>query len=412
MKNALAMFFGLAMALVLAELGLRVVSRSHAPVRYLVTAGDAPEQAVFPTLEAYLASRPDVVPHRDFLNYWNNAFGLHDVEFVAPKPRGRFRIMGLGDSFTYGLVSYPDAVMTRVEEALRARCSGMDLDLLNFGIGGLGVWDYKLLFELAGPTFDPDLVVVNLYLGNDGPDLFARPPRFRRVPSVLRKFYLARYVINLVRVATGLDRHIVASAARPQWWSAPTHARGGEMVDAAARLPPDDRQLTGPIYSEERFSEIMWDEYRRFVRPPWAPSAERTWAPTLAILDLLRHRVSRQGRRMVVALYPSVLQVYPEARDQLEDALRRRPDVTGGARLDVDPLRPNRVALEYCRAVGLACHDTTPDLIAASRQSAEPLYKVRDPHWTVRGNHVAAETQARWLQPFVCPEARPAVPKR
>ena len=39
---------------------------------------------------------------------------------------------------------------------------------------------YKLLFELAGPTFDPDLVVVNLYLGNDGPDLFARPPSYRR----------------------------------------------------------------------------------------------------------------------------------------------------------------------------------------------------------------------------------------
>ncbi len=221
MKNALAALFGLAIALVLAEIAMRAVSRFHAPVRYLVTAGDAPEQPVFPTLEAYLASRPDVVPHRDFLNYWNNAFGLHDIEFVAPKPRGRFRIMALGDSFTYGLVSYPDAVMTRVEEALRARCSGTDLDLLNFGIGGTGVWDYKLLFELAGPTFDPDLVVVNLYLGNDGPDLFARPPRFRRVPSAVRRSYLARYVINLVRVARGLDRHVVASAVGLQWSASP-----------------------------------------------------------------------------------------------------------------------------------------------------------------------------------------------
>ena len=214
MKNALAVLFGLAMAVALTELGLRVIARFHAPVRYLVTAGDAPDQPVFPTLEAYLASRPDVVPHRDFLGYWTNAFGLHDVEFVMPKPRGRFRIMALGDSFTYGSAAYPDAVMTRLEETLRARCSGMDLDLLNFGIGGLGVWDYKLLFELAGPTFDPDLVVVNLYLGNDGPDLFTRRPRFRRVPSALRKSYLARYVINLVRVVAGLDRHVVAGAVR------------------------------------------------------------------------------------------------------------------------------------------------------------------------------------------------------
>ena len=124
----------------------------------------------------------------------------------------------------------------------------------------------KLLFELAGPTFDPDLVVVNLYLGNDGPDLVARPRSFRRVPSSLRKSYLARYVVNVVRVATGVDRHVVAEAVSLPRWSPPPHARGGEIVDATAPLRPDDRQLTGPIYTQERFPGIMWDEYRRFAR--------------------------------------------------------------------------------------------------------------------------------------------------
>ena len=405
MTKVLAVLFGLAAGLVVAEVGLRVISRFHAPVRYMVTAGDAPEQPVFQSLEAYLASRGDLVPHRDFLNYWNNAFGLNDVEFVVPKPRGRFRIMALGDSFTYGLVPYPDAVMTRVEEALRAGCRGVDLDLLNFGIGGTGVWDYKLLFDLAGSTVDPDLVVVNLYLGNDGPDLFARPPSFRRVPSSLRKFYLARYVVNVVRVATGLERHVATGSPRSDW-VAPPNARGGDMVDPASTVQPDDRQLTGPIYTATRFPEIMWDEYRRFARPLRGPSLQRVWGPTLAALDLLRHRVAGQGRRLVIALYPSVLQVYPEARAQLEEELRQQPSVTGPAPIDVDPLRPNRVVLEYCRAFALACYDATADLIAASRESSEPLYKARDTHWTIRGNRVVAEAQARWLRPFVCPEPR------
>jgi hypothetical protein len=360
---------------------------------------------VFPSLEAYLASRADLVPHRNFMNYWNNALGLNDAEFVVPKPRGRFRIMALGDSFTYGLVPYPDAVMTRLEEALRADCTGVDLDLLNFGIGGTAVWDYKLLFELAGPTFDPDLVVVNLYLGNDGPDLFARPTSFRRVPSSLRKFYLARYVVNVVTVATGLERRVATGSPRSDW-VAPPNARGGDMVDPASPIHPGDGRLTGPIYTVARFPEIMWDEFRRYARPPWAPSVQRAWDPTLATLDLLRHRVTGQGRRLVIALYPSVLQVYPEARSQLDEELRKRPSVTGRETFEVDPQGPNRVVLEYCRAVGLACYDATADLIAASQESSEPLYKVRDPHWTVRGNHVAAAAQARWLHPFVCPEAR------
>ena len=149
MKNALAVLVGLAMAVVLAELGMRVVSRFHAPVRYLVTAGDAPEQPVFPTLEAYCLARGRRSAPR-LLELLGQRIRTERRRVRSPKPRGRFRIMALGDSFTYGSAPYPDAVMTRVEEALRARCAGIDLDLLNFGIGGTGVWDYKLLFELAG----------------------------------------------------------------------------------------------------------------------------------------------------------------------------------------------------------------------------------------------------------------------
>ena len=133
--------------------------------------------------------------------------------------------MVLGDSFTYGLVPSPDAVMTRLEEALRARCTGVDLDLLNFGIGGANVWDYKTLFELAGQTFDPDLVLVNFYLGNDAPDLSARPPSFRRIPKWLRTFYLARYVVNLVRLETGLERHVATDTSTSRDPSPPTLGR-------------------------------------------------------------------------------------------------------------------------------------------------------------------------------------------
>ena len=403
MKNALAVLFGLVAAVVLAEVGLRAGARFHAPVRYLVTAGDAAEQPVFRSLEAYLASRGDLIPHGDFLNYWNNAFGLNDVEFVVPKPPGRFRIMALGDSFTYGSVPYPDAVMTRLEEALRADCPGIDLDLLNFGIGGTSVWDYKILLDLAGPTFDPDLVLVNLYLGNDGPDLFARPPSFRGVPQSLRKFYLARYVVNLIRVATSLERQVTTTGiSRPQW-TAPPNARGGHMVNSAAPIHPHSSRLIGPIYTPASFVEIMWGEYRRFARPPGAPSVQRTWGPTLSILDLLRHQVTGQGRRMVISLYPSVLQIYPGTLAQLEGEFRQRLSGTALGSIEVDPLLPNRVVLEYCRVSALACYDPTADFIASSRQSTEPLYKARDTHWTVRGNRVAAEAQARWLHPFVCP---------
>ena len=176
------------------------------------------------------------------------------------------------------------------------------------------------------------------------------------------------------------------------------------MVNAAAPLLQDDGRLIGPIYTQERFVEIMWDESRRFARPPpGAPSVQRTWRPTLSILDLLRHQVTGQGRRLMIALYPSVLQIYPEIWEQLERELRQRPRLAATVPAEVDLSLPNRVVLEYCRIAALECYDTTPNLAVASRQSPEPLYKARDTHWTVRGNHVVAEIQARWLQRIVCP---------
>src|SRR5262249_48082257 len=142
----------------------------------------------FGSLAEYLASMPThVVPHRNWFNYWNNALGLNDEEFVVPKPAGRFRIMALGDSFTYGLVPYPDSVMTVLKARLRSICRGKDLDLLNFGIGATGVEDYRTLLMLAFAEYAPDLVVVHFYAGNDGPDTYSIRARGRwRWPDLSR----------------------------------------------------------------------------------------------------------------------------------------------------------------------------------------------------------------------------------
>src|SRR5262245_53635080 len=116
----LAVGWGLVVALVAAEVLTRVATWLSPQVQYLATAGTEPPTRSFDTLEAYLASQSaQVVPHRDWLNYWTNALGFNDEEFTVPKPAGRFRIMALGDSFTYGLVPYPYTVMTLLESFLR-----------------------------------------------------------------------------------------------------------------------------------------------------------------------------------------------------------------------------------------------------------------------------------------------------
>jgi hypothetical protein len=249
---------------------------------------------------------------------------------------------------------------------------------------------------------DPDVVLVNFYLGNDSPDLYARPSPSEEPRAWHRYSYVVRYLRNVGRLARALERDVGRWAGSPIP-AASSRARGGMHVDPARSLDPDDRRLTGPSFTTDLFVEIMWDELRRFAHPPEGGDVEAAWHSTLTILEVLRHHVAARGRRLVMTLYPSVIQVYPEMRTEVLQELRRRPHLAPSLPAEIDPLLPNRVLLDYCRAVGLSCYDVTPDLVAASQESPAPLYKHRDTHWTIRGNRVAAEAQARWLRTLVCP---------
>ena len=112
---------------------------------------------------------------------------------------------------------------------------------------------------------------------------------------------------------------------------------------------------------------------------------DRAWQPVLADLEAIRAEVLRQGRGLALAVYPSALQVFPAQRAALVETLRRRP-----------------------RYAALSCVDLTPAFVEASHVSAESLYKQQDAHWTLRGNRVAAEAEARFLVGLVCPAGAPA----
>jgi hypothetical protein len=391
-------------ALAVGEGLVRLAARWSPAVRDLaVPRGDRRPRA-FASLEAYLASQPtQVVPHRNWFNYWNNALGLNDVEFEIPKPPGRFRILALGDSFTFGLVPYPHNVMTLLEARLRAACPGTDLDVLNFGIGGTGVRDYRTIVTLGLATYDPDLVLINFYAGNDAPDVYRHVherSRFRTVLGASRLWVLGRNAIRLWRGVHDLGAGRAPSATGPSRGLVP---RGGTPVDPSRHVGERDPALTGPIFTEAAFVGIQAEELQRLYLPEDPAVVDRAWHPVLGDLEAIRTEVFRQGRRLALAVYPSALQVYPARRTALVETLRHRPRYAALSVDALDPTLPNRQLAAYCQRAALPCLDLTPVFVEASRSSAEALYKQRDAHWTIRGNRVAADAEAELLAGLVCP---------
>jgi hypothetical protein len=117
-----------------------------------------------------------------------NSQGLRDGEHANPKPPGVLRIAVLGDSFTEAFqVAVEDAFWAVLERRLAA-CPGLDgrvVETLNFGVSGFSTAQSLIVLRRKVWRYDPDLVLLAFYVGNDVEDNslalsgYTRRPYFR-----------------------------------------------------------------------------------------------------------------------------------------------------------------------------------------------------------------------------------------
>lgn len=91
-----------------------------------------------------------------------NSVGFRDRERPYQKPEGVFRILGLGDSTTYGGGALlEETYLARVEYRLNERAGGRPVtDIIKAGVPRYYPEAQRLLLEHYGLRYDPDLVVV------------------------------------------------------------------------------------------------------------------------------------------------------------------------------------------------------------------------------------------------------------
>ena len=100
------------------------------------------------------------------LTYQINRHGFRGPDFEQRKAAGTFRILVLGDSFTFGEgVKWQDTFVKRLERLLAAGAES-SIEVLNFGVSGWTSKSEVRFLEQAGLAFQPDLVLV-VYVLND-----------------------------------------------------------------------------------------------------------------------------------------------------------------------------------------------------------------------------------------------------
>lgn len=104
-----------------------------------------------------------------------NSAGMRDREYSVEKPAASKRIAVLGDSFTFGMaVELEDTYVKQLERLFRKQ--GFSVEVMNFGVIGYGMWQFRVLLEEKVLAYDPDVIVVGFFLD----DMAASTPPYEK----------------------------------------------------------------------------------------------------------------------------------------------------------------------------------------------------------------------------------------
>lgn len=141
-----------------------------------------------------------LVPNLRGGNITINSHGLRDRERNWDKPEGVRRILGIGDSFTFGYqVSLDECYLKQLEGRLNlseGNRPGKSWDVINAGVAGYNMWQYLEYFRCCGYRYDPDLLIIGVFFDDFNGDPV--PDANREVGVSKRETYRALSFLRIV----------------------------------------------------------------------------------------------------------------------------------------------------------------------------------------------------------------------
>jgi hypothetical protein len=148
---------GVGLALIPIELYLRTATRFSPPI------AECDAEIGYRLMQNRTIT--DNAPGEFRVRYHTNQYRMRYRDISLDKPDGIGRILGLGDSFTFGIGVKDDETYLAALEKLLDR--QRDVQVLNTGTGGWGTAEELVYLQDEGLRFDPDLILVGFYVAND-----------------------------------------------------------------------------------------------------------------------------------------------------------------------------------------------------------------------------------------------------
>ncbi|MCB9234387.1 MAG: SGNH/GDSL hydrolase family protein [Bacteroidia bacterium] len=142
--------------------------------------------------QSFLSKSPDSLTQTDsaYLQYFAcpiNADGFRSIPF-ARHQTSKKRILLLGDSFTWGIAGDP------ITNSFADRLSARGYMIYNTGIVGADPAQYLAIMQKYLPRIQPDLVIINFFMGNDQMDWIRIPSPEHPMNYISNAGWLGGYI--------------------------------------------------------------------------------------------------------------------------------------------------------------------------------------------------------------------------
>ncbi|MFC1810885.1 hypothetical protein ACFLZH_05275 [Patescibacteria group bacterium] len=302
-----------------------------------------------------------------------NKLGLRDDELLKSKPDNTKRILVLGDSFTFGMgVSHKNIYTEILERILNEKEDGLRYEVVNTGSIGYTTDNEFMLLKDKGLQLDPDMVIVGFFVGNDITEFrrhrWVTDDQDKLIKVIDTKHYVDEknrlrykgeeeplsYFLNFIKIR----------------WEILTKKIGiyGNMNNGPT--------LTWPAFLEPD------DEHGD-------PNLPEYWNKVEEVFKQMKEMLDEHDVELVVVAIPMDVQTdkkfwnkYPEM--YFDDEAYEK-------------MRPQTKLKELTDAMGIDFIDLLPYF-----KDADPnewyYHEKTDPHWTIIGNELAAQTIANNLE--------------
>ncbi len=355
--------------LTMAEYALRAVMEETQPILYRYELDNQAIKRLNPSVRAVTRFNNQMVVSE------TNSHGMPWREVDVVRSSDAPRIAFVGDSFTFGFWA-PDresAFVGVVDQKLASR----GYEILNFGIPGHGFWDSERLLRDEVLRFDPDLVVLASYNGNDFMDTWLQAERERRgydgrlsgleVKSELitEDMQQGERIHKSPELGDRLNRFVRRLAIHKAL------VRVG-LIDH--HIPPPHRD-TELVMSEHVAAFSYWSQR------PYPEFAQEVAATSVQKLADIHELLCEQNIELLIISIPYVEQVY----------------VTKPKGEYYDLAYPQQLVGDFAAGHNIPWLDLMGPLRELAAASDERLYAYDDDHWNAYGHRKAGELVSEWL---------------